>query len=177
MTVERNQLATTLRVIMLRECSKVERCHTVPHHGSYTDGQHSFDMAMLYLTLCPEPTMTGLKAILAHDLGERWTGDMPAPVKWADGEMSKRFQALENQCLSRLGFRLEIGITDMLWLRSLDALELWLWAHDQMAMGNANAAAILGNLQSFFMRNAVPTEVATFLKDYEWTRTPDEIPK
>lgn len=173
----KNQLASTLRVIMLREASKVERAHTLPHHGSYTDGQHSYDATMLYLTLCPEPSFRVVKAILSHDAGERWCGDLPAPAKWSDGEMSKRHEMLERRCLDHLGLAVQLSPEEGIWLKAVDTLELWLWAHEQMAMGNANAACVIGNLNSFFMRNRLPDPVVAFIKDYEWTRTPDEIPK
>jgi hypothetical protein len=173
----KNQRPETIQVIMLREASKVERCHTIPHHGSYTDGQHSYDAAMMYLTLCPAPSFKVVKAILSHDLGERWVGDVPAPTKWADGEMSKRLQTLEDRCLRRMGVAFQLEPEDQKWLKAMDMLELWIWGHEQMAMGNANAATIVGNLNAHFMRIHLPDEVVNFLKDYQWTRTPDEIPK
>lgn len=173
----KNQLVSTVRIIKLRECSKVERCHTIPHHGSYTDGQHSYDAVMLYLALCPRPSLKVVRAILAHDLGERWTGDAPAPLKWADGELSKRLHQIEARCLFHIGEQFTLDPEEVTWLKAVDSLDLWLWAHEQMAMGNANAATILGNLNAHFMRERLPEEVVAFIKDYQWTRTPDVIPK
>lgn len=173
----KNQLASTLRVIKLRECTKVERAHTLPHHGSYTNGQHKCDATLLYLALCPDPSFKVVKAILAHDLGERWTGDIPAPAKWSDGEMAKRLHGIEQHCIAHLGMEFSLTPEEGKWLKAVDCLDLWLWAHEQIALGNANAACVIGNLNSFFMRNQLPDSVVAFIKDYEWTRTPDEIPK
>lgn len=173
----KNRLPSTLRVIALREASKVERAHTLPHHGSYTDGQHSYDATMLYLALCPEPSFKVVKAILGHDLGERWCGDLPAPAKWSDTEMSKRHALLEERCLVHLGFDSTLTVEEAGWLKAMDTVELWLWGHEQLALGNRNAECILTNLASFFARTALPDPVRAFLDDYQWTRTPDEIPK
>lgn len=177
MTNPKNTLASTLRVLALREASKVERAHTLPHHGSYSDGQHQYDATMLYLVLCPNPSFKVVKAIMVHDAGERWVGDLPAPAKWSDGEMAKRHEQLERRCLTFLGMNITLTEEEGMWLKAVDTVELWLWAHEQMALGNANASCIIGNLTSFFMRNSLPPEVVAFLKDYQWTRTPDEIPK
>lgn len=173
----KNQLDSTLRVIKLRECSKVERCHTLPHHGSYTDGQHSYDAAMLYIALCPNPNWGVVGAFLVHDLGERWVGDLPAPVKWVDAELAQRHQALENRCLRALGFTINLNAEEACWLKAVDSLELWIWAHEQLAMGNAGAAVVIGNLNSYLSRTQLPEQVVAFIKDYQWTRTPDLIPE
>ena len=76
--MSKNQLPSTLRVIQMRECSHVERAHTLPHHGSYTNGQHSHDALSLYLVLHPDPQVETMRYIHSHDYGERWCGDMPA---------------------------------------------------------------------------------------------------
>lgn len=171
------QLASTLRVIQARECSRVERAHTLPHHGSYTNGQHSHDAITLYLILCPEPKMEVIKAIHLHDYGERWCGDIPAPTKWAAPDVGKRLHALESRCLTAMGLGFTISNEDVAWLKGVDSLELWLWAHDQMAMGNSNAVSVVGNLNAFFTKAELPDEIVSFIKDYQWTRTPDTLPK
>jgi hypothetical protein len=161
------------RIIQMRECSRVERCHTLPHHGSYTDGQHSHDAVSLYLVLCPDPSLEVVKAIHVHDYGERWCGDMPAPAKWAAPEIGRALHRLEAGCLERLGLSTTLTTTDEQWLKAVDCLELWLWAYDQLAMGNRNAQAVIDNLNDYFANAKLPEEVRAFLRDYQWTRTSD----
>lgn len=166
-----------IRVIQARECSKVERCHTLPHHGSYTNGQHSHDAVSLYLILCPRPKVDVIKAIHLHDYGERWVGDFPAPAKWAAPDLGSITHELEDRCIRLMGFEIHLDEDDRAWLKAIDSLELWLWAHDQVAMGNANAQSVIGNLDDYLRyANWLPQPVVQFMKDYRWERTSDLIP-
>ncbi len=166
----------TETIIKLREGSHVSRCHTLPHHGEYTVGKHSYDAVMLLMELHPNPTLRLVKAVLYHDLGERWCGDVPAPSKWSDGEISKRLALLEKRCLEALGYGDKLTPEEVMWVNAVDKLELLLWSKDQLAFGNMNAASIIGNLISYFKRTTMPKEVEDFMEDHCWTRTPDELP-
>lgn len=165
------------QVTRARECSRVERCHTVPHHGSYTNGQHSHDALSLYLLLCPDPKPMVITTIHFHDYGERWCGDVPAPTKWAAPEIGKALHDLERRCLERVGFGGQrLCPEDERWLKAVDALDLYLWSHDQVAMGNQNARAIILNLEGHFESANLPEPVRTFLTNYTWFRTSDQLP-
>lgn len=164
-------------VAILREASRVERSHTMPHHGSYTNGQHSFDMAMLLLALYPDASPNLVKAVLVHDLPERYTGDMPSPAKSADGELGKRMAQLEHRVMRKLNIDFALTEDERCWLHGIDKAEAFLWAKDQIALGNQNAAAMIGNLASWFKNNSVPQPLREFLETHQWVRTPDEIPK
>lgn len=168
---------TNKLVIMLREASKVERYHTLPHHGSYTVGQHSFDMMSLAWVLMPVVTRNVMLAIMFHDLPERWTGDIPGPLKESDGEFGKRLAQLEARIEASLGLKVELTEDERMWVKVLDKVECFLWCHDQINMGNQNAVAGIGSLASWFMHNRVPKSVEEFLKGFKWTRTPDQLPK
>ena len=164
-------------VAALRECSHVERAHTVRHNGSYTNGQHSFDMMTLAYTLMPVVTRNIMLAIMFHDFPERWTGDMPGPAKSEDGEFSKRMAIIEARIAKKMGWVIELEEGERIWLKALDKLELLLWCHDQLHMGNQNVLTITGILAAWFSNNQVPTEVVDFVSNYEWTRTPDSLPR
>ena len=165
---------------MIREGSVVERCHTLPHHGSYSNGLHQYGCVMLYLQLHPEPQLNTVQAILAHDLGERWVGDNPAPAKWSmPKELQAELEGLENKCLSRMGQRFTLDTEEARWLKAVDCVDLWLWGKEQVAMGNQNAAIVVANLDKFFALkpDLLPQPVVDFIADYQWTRTNDEIPE
>jgi len=166
-------------VTKLREGAAVERAHTLPHHGSYSNGAHQYAATMLLFTLHPDPSMNLVKAMMTHDLGERWCGDVPAPTKWSDGEFAKRIGAMEKQCLAHLGYDMILSSENWEWLDACDKLELLLWAKDQLAMGNQNVATCLGNLLAWFKANInrIPKPVQDFITTHEWTRTPDVLPK
>jgi len=162
---------------MLREASQVRRCHTFPHHGHYTVGQHSFDMLTLLLSLYPTCRKELMVAVIAHDLPERWVGDMPAPCKWSlGGEAIKQLDRVEEQILRKLELAPDLTAEERSWLHGLDRVELLLWAKDQLAMGNMNAQAVVGNLLGWFEKHTIPQPLTDFLKEHKWTRTPDLIP-
>ena len=164
-------------VSRMREASVVERAHTIRHIGSYTNGQHSFDMMTLAWILMPVVTRNVMLAIMFHDLPERWTGDMPSTAKESDGEFGKRMAQIEARIESRMGWKVELHPDERVWVKALDKLELLLWSHDQLHMGNENALAIISRLAGWFQVNPVPHPVVDFLEQYSWMRTSDDIPK
>lgn len=169
-------MSTQNLVAAMREASYVERAHTVRHLGSYTNGQHSFDMMTLAWALMPVVTRNIMLAIMFHDFPERWTGDMPAVAKHQDGEFGKRMAIIEARITKKMGWIVELSQGERVWLKALDKLEMFLWCNDQLALGNKNVLTITGLVAHWFSHNRVPQEVVTFMKEYEWTRTPDSFP-
>ena len=123
------------RIWQMREGGHTERAHGIPHHGSYSVGKHSYDALSLLLILHPNPSMDLVKAMLWHDVAECWTGDVPAPMKWVYPEVMGPFKAVESALLHNMGVP-TITDEDHAWLKACDALEFWLWAHEQLALGN-----------------------------------------
>lgn len=170
----------TRRILMAREGAAVERCHTLPHHGSYSNGAHQYGCVMLYLELHPAPQMRTVRAILAHDLGERWVGDNPAPAKWSmPHELRDALVGLEDRCLSAMGQLWALDDEEARWLKAVDCLDLWLWGHEQIALGNLNAQVVIENLNHYFevRPGILPQPIRDFIADYHWFRTNDEIPE
>jgi HD domain-containing protein len=134
-------------VLQARAGGAVERCHTVRHHGSYTVAEHSWGVAMLLLQLYPEQFPILVKYALIHDVPEGLTGDIPSTAKGEDG-------ALDNAILE--SFELPL-LSDFkhhpgwhLILKSCDRLDLYLWAREQVALGNVFANEIINNLEARF---------------------------
>lgn len=166
----------TVLVQRLREASRVERSHTMPHHGSYTVGQHSFDMLTLLIALYPDCRKELMLAVMFHDLTERWTGDIPHPAKHSDGEFGKRIAQIEARLTKKLGWDVQLTDLERHWLKGLDCVEYLLWAKEQIAMGNQNATTALAKTAVWLKYNRIPEELADFVEHHVWTRTPDEFP-
>lgn len=164
------------KLIRLREAGNIERAHVLPHHGSYTVGKHSFDMALLLLALHPNPSFELLRACIVHDLGERYTGDVPHPAKMADGELARRIERQERAARSMMGVDFTLDVEEQRWLTGLDMIEFLLWCKDQVALGNANAAAPYGAQLTHLLTSELPPELKAFVDDHDWTRTPDTFP-
>lgn len=171
-------LTEVQRILAMREASRVERGHTIRHIGEYTNGQHSFDMLTLALQLRPESSAEFLKAIIYHDLGERWVGDMPHPAKAESPEHAASGRALEETIARRLGWAQEMTVPEARWLSALDRLEFLLWADDQVNMGNRHLEAVLERAHQWFEdnRGVTPQRILDFLTEYRWQRTPDVFP-
>lgn len=162
------------KVLAAREAGHVCRSHTMPHLGEYTVGKHSYDALSLLFLLYPggAPRLELAKAVLWHDGGERWVGDMPGPAKWYDPALGEAYERAEAKASEAHGFWQDITPEERSWLDGVDKLELYLWCHDQLALGNRNAESFLSQLKDWFRRNEprLPSEVMNFYKSYYWRR-------
>jgi 5'-deoxynucleotidase YfbR-like HD superfamily hydrolase len=168
------------QIIEVREGGLVERAHTVPHLGSYNNAQHQWGAAMLYLQLrrgTHDPAT--VVVILTHDLGERWAGDLPAPTKWKLSTPANReLHTIEEKCLRYLGFSAVLSPEEARWAKAVDLLELFLWSHEQIALGNQNVKVIVANIRAFVDEHwdDLPEEVQHVYDVYAWDRTSDRFP-
>ena len=131
-------------IVYLLEAGNVERCHTTPHHGSYTVASHSWRMLTLLFKLHPSPGVDLIKAVQFHDVGERVYGDVPAYCN-DHGE-------LEQHIRRKVFVDVSLDKEDQQWLYCLDKLELFLWCRDQIAMGNRNVEPILEEMKTLLSR-------------------------
>jgi len=168
-------LTTTERVLAAREAGNVMRCHVVPHHGEYTVGKHSYDALSLLLILHPNPSANLMKAVLWHDGGERWVGDMPAPAKWYDDNLGTAYEHAEDRARRLWGLDVKLDKDELEWLRAVDRIELWLWCHDQKNLGNNHIHTFTKHLKAYFDRTAkeMPKPCRDFLDEFEWDRLPE----
>jgi 5'-deoxynucleotidase YfbR-like HD superfamily hydrolase len=153
------------QILAARESAQVERCHTLPHIGSYTVGQHCYGALALLLLLHEAPSLNLIKAVAFHDLPERWLGDIPSPGKL--GSLAKSFEEVEAEIFEKLGFKFDLADDDKYWLKLVDALDLWCWAKEQQMLGNHAADEIAGRLGGWLQHSPLPDGVREFI----WFRT------
>ena len=162
----------------IREGGDTERCHTTPHHGSYSVAEHSWGVATLLAILHPDPSRDLLLAGLWHDVHERWTGDIPGSIKWSFSDiLIGGINKLENTIELGLGIDhvLNLPSEELKWLKACDMLEFWLWSVDQIALGNQNANESKLNAEYWFSthKDTVPNIILDFIVHYRWHRTSD----
>lgn len=162
-----------------REGSAVRRCHTTPHHGEYTVGKHSFDALCLLMFLHPDPPMHLVKAVMFHDLGERWVGDMPATAKMLNQALGAEYEKAEENALEANFIYLpKLTDEERDWLNAVDKLELYLWCLDQLTLGNHNIDDYVTVLHKWFDQKeqdgCLPKEVQRFLNHYTTERLKHE---
>lgn len=126
-----------MQISATRTGGRVVRYHTYPSHGAPQNvAQHSFGVAILIDILWPEASKAVLQAALKHDLAEQAFGDIPSHTKWADPELAKRFDDLEERWLRDKGLWNELNESEQRMLRLADLLELILWASEQLYRGD-----------------------------------------
>lgn len=165
------------RIMAIREGGQTQRCHTFPHSSLYNVAVHSYNAASLLLLLMPiPPSLNLIKAVLWHDVAERWTGDIPSPAKWASPELKQLLDNLEQRIFEKLElitiFK-ELTTEELNWLTSVDLLELYIWAREQEMFGNPAAAYMQDRINNLFMdkKDKIPLEVQQFKADFYWVRS------
>lgn len=157
------------RIQSLLQSGETERLHTVPHHGSYSTGHHSWGVAMIITMLHPNPSANLLKAALMHDCGEKFVGDNPSSMKWMgeNGVEARRYYKLVEADVNHvLGVFDYVGVIDneeQMWLHGADMLEFLLWCRRQLNMGNQNVVHVCRNsfnaIEEGYNHGAIPEPV------------------
>lgn len=162
----------------LREAGHLSRGHNLRYLGSYDVAQHSWQAVMLLYCLHPNPSPNLVKAVLFHDVGERYVGDLPAPAKWASTELTELHGNLELQAMKSLGVEVELTDEEVSWAKAVDCLELLLWSEDQLALGNRHVVNVHSGLMLWFLHEArkLPPVVIEFVNNYTWSRTNEQLP-
>lgn len=147
-------------IIQTRAGGKVERCHTIPHNGSYSTAAHQWGVAMLLRYLYPNDFAELVEHALTHDVAEAWLGDLPAPVRWVLGDVNNKIQDEEDKILRKYGLPTTKDLTgpQLFKIRVCDMLELYLWCREQAAMGNLFTLECESAVCSWFLsQNAADT--------------------
>jgi len=163
-------------VTALREAGAVRRCHATPWHGEYNIATHSYNAVNLLLMLHPNPSMELVKAILWHDVPERWLGDLPAPAKWSNGEFAKLYESMERKVEWVIGTYVHLTASERVWLHAVDKIELLLSAKEQLASGNQAAAQYVAALLGWFKTAVMPQSCTDFVNEHRYERLPDVVP-
>ena len=158
----RNPTADYARTIELRMAGHVKRWHTWPTLRPQTVAAHSHAAAMLLWQVYPAATYEMVMAMLAHDLPEISTGDIPAHVKWASPEITSVLDAMEQSWLDENFLNFELTPLELSILKFCDSFELMLWSIEELKMGNRYMErvikAITARLDGF-----CPTDMAVWL--------------
>jgi 5'-deoxynucleotidase YfbR-like HD superfamily hydrolase len=165
-------------VLRLREGGNVRRMHTCPHHGEYTVANHTFQMLLLLELLHPDPPIELRRAVLFHDLAERWAGDLPFPVRKLDQEIYESHQFLQDSIDQAIRIHVELEDNERRWLKAIDYLEFYLWTIDQVNLGNEHLRNALEKQEEHLRASDVPEPVTRLLDALDahgWRRTDDSV--
>jgi len=126
------------RVLALREGGWVDRMHTVPKLRRYDTAGHQWNVTMLMMQLFPDDVSPALIWVcMTHDVPERWVGDTPYPAKkWLNPDLGEALTDSERKVADMLDINAELSLREGAILRICDMLEFFLWAREEVMMGN-----------------------------------------
>lgn len=168
-------LTTVNKIKLLREAGSVERCHLVPHQGSYSVAAHTYGVLCLILTVWPDASPQLLRAALVHDVPERWVGDIPSQVK---DTLGGALDEMESKVLRAVGFDELLSDDDRMRLAYADQIELFLWCKDETRKGNDQVYEMMRSIRLGWEGNLdFPEELKKLVTDLEhdaWNRLPED---
>jgi 5'-deoxynucleotidase YfbR-like HD superfamily hydrolase len=133
----------------------VTRCHTVPGGcGHQTTAHHAWGVAMLVVYLWPDVDAMTLHAALAHDVAERWVGDVPAQAKWNNPVLANELEAHEDHVMAGLGLDYDLAEDSIAVIALADKVELYLYSQHRANLGDGYAGEILHRLHGWFRKHA-----------------------
>lgn len=132
--------------------------------------------------LHPNPTLTLIKATLWHDMAEYHVGDTPAPVLWKDPEFNRYYVAKEHAYLRDVvGINMDhLSNEEYWWVVGVDKLDCYLWAREQLRLGNQGARRTLENLERWFKESnaKLPLRVMSLYRElarHGWEKDLEEV--
>lgn len=162
-------MKTAKQVMAGLDAARVSRfhCHYLlrPQHVD----AHSWQVALLCYALSGgAPSVNLLLAALTHDLGERWTGDVPGPVKAATQELKEFLDALESSAVAEnLDLpRFMLTLEERAILKAADRLSGMYHCLVERRLGNAtlrtpflNYASWLASVEHLLAESELATEL------------------
>ena len=151
-------------IIQGRAGGKTERCHGIPHQGSYSVAAHSWGVALLMFQLWPEDFPRLAIYCLTHDNPEFWAGDIPSPtIRYVPG-LKASLGSIEDDLNRQAGLPAEGDLPheDYMKLKVCDWFEFFLWSREQILMGNRYAQEGLNEVTRHLNDQALPFPAAWY---------------
>ena len=169
MSILHGAVSQLTKVLAIREASMIERGHIIPHHGTYSNGFHQYNATAMLLVLHPEPSHRLIRAIMFHDVAERFVGDTPYTAKQTFPYLKESLQGAESSVDHILGINETLSLPEQQWLVALDMLEFFMWCNDQINLGNTNAQVPFANALKVITErfDSFPRPVREFFTAYE----------
>lgn len=147
---------------LYRDAADTLRYHTQRTLRSQTVGQHSFNMLMLIDLIAPDSRKEVLQAVLFHDLPEKFTGDMPAPIKRASPALKVLMDQLETD-LAPLYREFDLTPEEHALVKWVDLMELAMFGLEELSMGNRYAEEVASNGLQWLQAVKAPNAKAQLL--------------
>ena len=140
--LEMRDTDTFVDLLVLRDAAATERYHTKRTLRKQDLASHSFGVMQLLNHIWPECRKNLLLAGMFHDLPEYVTGDVPAPAKRNCPELATVLEEMEKGT-APLYQDFNLTVAEEMALKWADTMELVLWCHEEVVMGNGYATETL----------------------------------
>jgi hypothetical protein len=130
-----------------RLAGQVQRYHTWPTIRKQTIAEHTWQILRIYSCVDELNVNTAL-AIIYHDIGEHYTGDIPYPVKAQNPELKKEMDVLELQSWAAQLTAWEVphihalDIADKKFFKLVEIIEMAEFGLDEVCLGNSHGLLI-----------------------------------
>lgn len=168
------------RIRAAREAGMVERCHTLPHVRGYDVARHTYGVVCILRLVWPEARDL-LDFALFHDLPERWTGDIPAPVLRSNDGIRAVARELDELICSAVRVPTEhvLDGVDRARLKGADRLDFWLWTYEEEALGNRMILGARAEVEKHIYNDPnTPEEILALMDGFReegWQRLKETI--
>lgn len=162
-------------IVQSRSGGRVERCHGLPHHGTYSNATHQWGVAMLMHYIWPDDFPRLSLVCLTHDVPEAWVGDIPAPTCRYTPGLKDTLNSVEGNINKGmlLPAEHELDPLDYAKLKCCDRLEFWMWCCEQELYGNLFAREGKKEIERYFVEVPLLHEAQVV---YEELRAQDLLP-
>ncbi len=150
----------------LRDAGAVKRYHTVPTLRTQNIAEHSWNIACLVLEIDPEASAELLAAAMFHDVGELYTGDIPANFKWEYPLITKNLCEAEDMFRDKMAPAHALSGMERDILKFADTAECVLWCIEEAQMGNRTIKNVLERALAHLEKLPAPTIAADTLREH-----------
>lgn len=137
---------------------RVARFHTEPTINQQSVGEHTYGVCQVLRYILDDNVSDRLfKAALDHDWHEHELGDTPHPAKRAYPELREVIKKIEASMDFEHGEIHNLTEKEEVCLKAADWLELALFAHHEIEMGNRYSLGVMENIFKAF--NTLPSHI------------------
>jgi len=152
-------------LIEILNAGDVLRYHAAGFRNQQTLAQHQWEVATILPHIYENCSLELLKWALIHDVGEAFTGDIPAPVKKRVPELKVILDKLEKEHLESLGVIVyNVSAEEKLALKWADYLSGMYWCRKCLRQGDRAAFAPFTRFAKYLSNIEVVSTQACRLK-------------
>lgn len=166
------------RLKLMRSAARVIRVHTMPTVHTQSNGEHTFGVIAVLLTICHIPSPQLLRAAVFHDAAEAITGDVPSMTKIHHPKIKEALTEAEESIEREFDIVSPLTAREKDMLKYCDMMELALFATEETDMGNKRMAVVIRNALWVIRKRGLTavTPAAKELYEFISKRTEDKYP-